>query len=83
MAAAGNAATWAVQYAVSEINAAGGIRGVPVKVTAYDDANSATQAVSVAAKVIPGSLVLLGPTMLIQMWQSLNSLLLTIFWISG
>ena len=61
MAAMGEMANWATQQAVAEINAAGGIRGVPVKVTAYDDAYSPTQAVSIAAKVIPGSLLLLGP----------------------
>ena len=61
MAASGNLANWAVQQAVTEINAAGGIRGVPIKIIVYDDAYSPTQAVSIAAKVIPGSLILLGP----------------------
>jgi branched-chain amino acid transport system substrate-binding protein len=54
-------ALWAAKYAADEINAAGGIRGVPIKITGSDDALSPAQGVSVAAQVVPGSLALFGP----------------------
>jgi ABC-type branched-subunit amino acid transport system substrate-binding protein len=56
-----------VNYAVSQINAAGGIRGVPVKITSYDDANNTSQAVLVVAQAVPGSLLLLGPNSITTM----------------
>jgi branched-chain amino acid transport system substrate-binding protein len=55
-------AQWYINYAVGQINAAGGISGVPLKVSFYDDAGSPTQAVSIAANVISSSLLMLGPT---------------------
>jgi branched-chain amino acid transport system substrate-binding protein len=61
VAYAGVQAKWAAEYAVSEINAAGGIRGVPVKLTVYDTALDNAKAVQTMARVIPGSLVVLGP----------------------
>lgn len=61
VAFAGVQAKWATEYAVSEINASGGIRGVPVKLTVYDTALDNAKAVQMMARVIPGSLVILGP----------------------
>jgi branched-chain amino acid transport system substrate-binding protein len=53
---------WASDYAAAEINAAGGIRGVPLKLTHYDSGfpDMAKSAV-VAAKAIPGALLINGP----------------------
>jgi len=61
VAFAGLPAKWGAQYAVEEINAAGGIRGVPVRLTAYDTAMDNAKAVQMMARVAPGSLVVLGP----------------------
>ena len=61
VAFAGVPARWAAEYAVNEINAAGGIRGVPIKLTVYDTALDNAKAVQTMARVIPGSLVVLGP----------------------
>jgi branched-chain amino acid transport system substrate-binding protein len=61
IAFAGVPSKWAAEYAVNEINAAGGIRGVPVKLTVYDTAMDNAKAVQTMARVIPGSLVVLGP----------------------
>jgi branched-chain amino acid transport system substrate-binding protein len=61
VAFAGVPAKWAAEYAVNEINAAGGIRGVPVKLTVYDTAMDNAKAVQAMARAIPGSLVVLGP----------------------
>ena len=61
VAFAGVPAKWAAEYAVNEINAAGGIRGVPVKLTVYDTALDNAKAVQTIARVIPGSLVIVGP----------------------
>ena len=61
VAFAGVPAKWAAEYAINEINAAGGIRGVPVKLTAYDTAMDNAKAVQAMARAIPGSLVVLGP----------------------
>ena len=61
VAYAGVAAKWAAEYAMNEINAAGGIRGAPVKLTVYDTALDSARAVQAMARVIPGSLVVLGP----------------------
>jgi len=61
VAFAGVQAKWAAEYAVKEINAAGGIRGVPVRLTVYDTALDNAKAVQAMARAIPGSLVVLGP----------------------
>ena len=61
VAYAGAGAKWGAEYAVDEINATGGIRGVPVKLTVYDTALDNAKAVQMIARVIPGSLVVLGP----------------------
>jgi branched-chain amino acid transport system substrate-binding protein len=53
---------WGADYAVAEINAAGGIRGVPLKTTHYDSAFPDTaKTAAAAAKAIPGALLLNGP----------------------
>jgi branched-chain amino acid transport system substrate-binding protein len=61
VAFAGTPALWGAQYAAKMINDAGGIRGVPVKVTgadtAFDPAKAATEMTSAAEK----SLIVFGP----------------------
>lgn len=54
-------AKWGAERAVSEINAAGGIRGVPVKLTQYDTAYDPAKAVAATTRVVEDSLVILGP----------------------
>ena len=61
VAFAGVPAKWVVEYAINEINASGGIRGMPVKLTVYDTALDNAKAVQAMARAIPGSLVVLGP----------------------
>lgn len=58
---AGIPAGWGAQYAVNEINASGGIRGVPIKFTLYDTAFDPAKAVQAYSQAIPGSLVVIGP----------------------
>lgn len=57
----GLAAVWGADMAVKEINEAGGIRGVPIKLTRYDSAYDPAKAVTMMARAIEGSLVILGP----------------------
>jgi branched-chain amino acid transport system substrate-binding protein len=53
---------WASDYAAAEINAAGGIRGVPLKLTHYDSGFPDTAKTAfVASQAIPKSLMLNGP----------------------
>jgi len=61
VAFAGEPAAWGAQLAVDEINAAGGIRGVPVKLDLYDTAFDTAKAVSQATGLVDDSLVILGP----------------------
>ena len=61
IAFAGIPAGWGAQYAVDEINASGGIRGVPVKLSMCDTAFDPAKAVECYSKAIPGSLVVIGP----------------------
>jgi len=61
VAFAGVPAQWGAQYAVDEINASGGLMGIPIKLTAYDTAFDNAKAVAAMARAIPGSLVVLGP----------------------
>jgi branched-chain amino acid transport system substrate-binding protein len=61
VAYAGVPCQWGAQYAVDEINASGGVRGVPIKLTVYDTAFDPAKAVECYAKAIPGSLLVLGP----------------------
>ena len=57
----GEPAGWAAQYAAEVINAAGGIRGVPVKVTVLDTAFDTAKAVTQMTSVVDKSLVVMGP----------------------
>ncbi len=61
VAFAGEPAAWGAQRAVDEINAAGGIRGVPVKLKLSDTAFDTAKAVSLATAAIGDALVVLGP----------------------
>lgn len=47
----GEDAEWAADYAVGEINASGGIRGVPVQIVKYDSKNSRQQAKKYAGEI--------------------------------
>lgn len=57
----GNDNKWAVEYTADEINAAGGIEGIPISFTYYDTAFDNAKAVSAMARAVEGSLVVLGP----------------------
>lgn len=57
----GEPAAWAAQYAAEVINANGGIRGVPVKVTVLDTAFDTAKAVTHMTSVVDKSLVVMGP----------------------
>jgi len=61
VAFAGMPAVWGAEYAAKEINNAGGIRGVPVKIVRYDTAFNEAKAVSAMGRVVDSSLVVLGP----------------------
>jgi branched-chain amino acid transport system substrate-binding protein len=53
---------WASDYAAAEINAAGGIRGVPLRLTHFDSGFPDTaKSAAVASKAIPGALLINGP----------------------
>jgi branched-chain amino acid transport system substrate-binding protein len=59
----GNNSKWAAEIAVEEINAKGGIGGVPIKLTIYDSARKPDQGIAMARKLIDRDKVLaiLGP----------------------
>ncbi|MFC1864013.1 ABC transporter substrate-binding protein, partial [Thermodesulfobacteriota bacterium] len=61
VAFAGLPAVWGAEYAAKQINAAGGINGVPVKITRYDTAFDPAKAVSAMGRLIDDSLLILGP----------------------
>jgi branched-chain amino acid transport system substrate-binding protein len=61
VAALGIPALQGAKYAVEEINAGGGVRGVPIKLVEYDTAMDPAKTVAAAARAIPGSLVVVGP----------------------
>ena len=61
VAFAGVPALWGSQYAAKKLNAAGGIRGVPVKVTGTDTAWDAAKAVTAFTNVSDKALAVLGP----------------------
>lgn len=48
----GEVHTRAYQFAIDQINEAGGINGVPIKMDIYDDKNDAKEAVTVANKIV-------------------------------
>jgi branched-chain amino acid transport system substrate-binding protein len=55
---------WAADYVAKEINDAGGIRGVPLKLVHYDSAYpDMAKTAAAAAKAIPGALLINGPMM--------------------
>ena len=56
----GKPAGWAAEYAAEIINANGGIRGVPVKVTVLDTAFDTSKAVTQMTSVVDNALVVLG-----------------------
>jgi branched-chain amino acid transport system substrate-binding protein len=60
-AAAGKEVTWATQYAVDKINAAGGIRGKPVELEVHDTALDPARALTAARDVASWALVIVGP----------------------
>ena len=61
VAFAGEPAVWGAQYAAKLINDAGGIRGVPVKITGVDTAFDPAKASSAMTSACEKSLVVLGP----------------------
>ena len=61
VAFAGEPAAWGAQKAVDEINAAGGIEGVPVKLSEADTGFDTAKAVSAATSAVSDALVVLGP----------------------
>jgi branched-chain amino acid transport system substrate-binding protein len=61
VAFAGEPALWSAQYAAELINAAGGIRGVPIKITGIDTAFDPAKAASGMTNVIDKALIVLGP----------------------
>ena len=61
VAALGIPALQGAKYAVEEINAGGGVRGVPIKLVEYDTAMDPAKTVAATARAIPGSLIVLGP----------------------
>jgi branched-chain amino acid transport system substrate-binding protein len=61
VAFAGEPAAWGAQKAVDEINAAGGIEGVPVKLAEADTGFDPAKAVSEATSAVSDALVVLGP----------------------
>ena len=56
----GEPAIWAAEYAAEQINAAGGIRGVPVKVVPYDTEFTAEVGAQIAARLSGDTLFMLG-----------------------
>ncbi len=54
-------AQWGAEYAAKQINDAGGIRGIPIELVAYDTALDPARAVTEMSKAVEGSLLVLGP----------------------
>lgn len=61
VASAGIPAHWGAQYAVDQINASGGIRGVPVTLSVRDSAFDTAKAVQEMSGIVDKSLVVFGP----------------------
>lgn len=57
----GESAKWAIDYAVDEINAAGGINGVPVHTTFYDSEFNKNRSKDIAEKLVKTQRFLIGP----------------------
>lgn len=56
----GEPAIWAAEYAAEQINAAGGIRGVPVRIDPYDTEFTAEVGAQIASGLVDDSLFMLG-----------------------
>lgn len=56
----GEPAIWAAEYAAEQINAAGGIRGVPVEIVPYDTEFSAEVGAQIASRLVDDTLFMLG-----------------------
>lgn len=61
IASIGKYMAWSARKAASEINAAGGIKGKPVKIVDYDTGVSPDKAIEQMAKIANKSLISLGP----------------------
>lgn len=57
----GEDALWAAEYAVDEINASGGIQGIPVKIELYDSQNSEAQVKKYAKEIAENNRFFIGP----------------------
>lgn len=57
----GEDALWAAEYAVDEINASGGIQGIPVKIELYDSQNSESQVKKYAKEIAETNRFFIGP----------------------
>lgn len=56
----GEPAIWAAEYAAEVINASGGIRGVPVRIEAYDTEFTAEVGAQIASRLVDDTLFMLG-----------------------
>lgn len=56
----GEPAVWAAEYAAKVINDAGGIRGVPVKIEAYDTEFTAEVGAQIASRLVDDTLFMVG-----------------------
>jgi branched-chain amino acid transport system substrate-binding protein len=61
VAFAGIPAAWGAEYAAKEINKAGGIKGIPIKITKQDTAFNTAKAVSAMTKAVADAVAILGP----------------------
>ena len=68
VAAWGLDAAWGVEFAVRQINDAGGIRGVPIKLTEYDTSYDPAKAVAAMTRIVEDRLVIIGP------WDEIEAL---------
>lgn len=57
----GAPASWAAQYAVDQINADGGINGVPVSIEIYDTKFDTAEVASCLSQVVDDSIIVVGP----------------------
>ena len=57
----GAPASWAAQYAVDQINAEGGINGVPVSIEIYDTKFDTAEVASCLSQVVDDSSIVVGP----------------------
>ncbi len=57
----GKPASWAAEYAVEQINEAGGINGVPVSIEIYDTKFDTAEVASCLSQVVDDSIMVVGP----------------------